>query len=369
MKSRVPQDECSQLRATGDVPAQSWAIERVPVRIGRKMVNARKPQDLDIWPEVSSKISDRDFQAFWIGESEDGFRAALRDHATGFLAPIINARVQKLSRRSLARLWAYYLLCEDPQRRMDARPVASLRKEFDSFIGPIRKEFDTRRGEFRAFLRETVPSEIEKLVMEASLSAQAAISRYLDTLGDAHWSTLRAAVRRGGTFYGSRHIDLPNDFALRFEEPVAEIWGKKLLQLIRKRTKTYAEDCVALIEDVLNWAKEKGARTSAKLIEALHEQIKAASQQLNAVGKELINETREEVKNRLFGAIRLPIRRRCGSDKRASDSPAFHRRKPRSRRSNSRATLSTRRAGAHSEPAPDQAAHSSTSMGFSPRGS
>ena len=187
----------------------------------------------------------------------------------------------------------------------------ALRKEFDSFIGPIRKEFDTRRGEFRAFLRETVPSEIEKLVMEASFSAQAAISRYLGTLGDAHWSTLRAAVRRGGTFYGSRHIDLPHDFALRFEEPVAEIWGKKLLQLIRKRTKTYAEDCVALIEDVLDWAKEKGARTSTRLIEALHEQIKTASQQLNAVGKELINETREEVKNRLFGAIRLPIRGRC----------------------------------------------------------
>ncbi|MBV8225359.1 MAG: DEAD/DEAH box helicase, partial [Verrucomicrobia bacterium] len=33
---------------------------------------------------------------------------------------------QASSKRSLARLWAYYLLCEDPQRRMDARPVATL---------------------------------------------------------------------------------------------------------------------------------------------------------------------------------------------------------------------------------------------------
>jgi hypothetical protein len=31
-----------------------------------------------------------------------------------------------LGRRSLARVWAHYLLCEDPQRRMDARQVATL---------------------------------------------------------------------------------------------------------------------------------------------------------------------------------------------------------------------------------------------------
>src|SRR5208283_368867 len=33
---------------------------------------------------------------------------------------------QALSKRSLARLWAHYLFCEDPQRRMDARQVATL---------------------------------------------------------------------------------------------------------------------------------------------------------------------------------------------------------------------------------------------------
>ena len=187
----------------------------------------------------------------------------------------------------------------------------ALRKELDSFLEPIRKEFYTRRGEFRAFLREAVPSEIEKLVIEASFSAQNAVRRYLDSLGDAHWATLKAAVRRGGTFDGSRHIDLPHDFALRFEEPVAEIWGKKLLQLIRKRTKTYAEDCISLVENVVDWARGNGARVNTKLVEAQYEQIKAASQQLNAVGKELINEMREEVKNRLVSSIRSPIRKRC----------------------------------------------------------
>src|SRR5215469_7174692 len=67
MKSKIPQDECSQLRATGHVPAQSWVIESVPVRIGRKRVGARKPLNLDIWPDISSEISDRGFQSFWTG--------------------------------------------------------------------------------------------------------------------------------------------------------------------------------------------------------------------------------------------------------------------------------------------------------------
>jgi GTP-binding protein EngB required for normal cell division len=160
----------------------------------------------------------------------------------------------------------------------------ALTEKLATFLEPVRKEFYTRRGEFRAFLRETVPSEIEKLVLEARDSARPGIRRYLNALEPAHWSTLRATVRRGGVFNGSRRIDLPHDFALRFEEPLAEIWGKKLLQLIRRRTKTYAQDCVALVEQVLAWATDQGARIKVTLIEAQRDQINADAQQLTAVG-------------------------------------------------------------------------------------
>lgn len=179
------------------------------------------------------------------------------------------------------------------------------------FLPEVRKEFHTRRGEFRAFLRETVPAEIKSLVSEARDSARVAIRRYLERLEPVHWATLRATVRRGGIFYGARQINLPHDFALRFEEPLAEIWGKKLLQLIRKRTKEYASDCVALVERVLDRAKDQGARVKTTLIEAQRDQINADAQQLTGVGKELIDELREEVKNRLIASIQPPIRRRC----------------------------------------------------------
>src|SRR5207244_1424856 len=116
------------------------------------------------------------------------------------------------------------------------------------FIEPHRKDFYSRQGAFREFLKNTIPQRIEALVKEASRKAEKDIDLYLASLRYAHWSTLRAAVRRGGTFHGSRHIDLPNDFALRFEEPIAEVWGKAILKEVRSKTKEFGDDCVDLVE-------------------------------------------------------------------------------------------------------------------------
>ena len=95
-------------------------------------------------------------------------------------------------------------------------------------------------------------------------------------------------MRRGGTFVGARHIDLPVDFALRFEEPVAEVWATKLLKEIRSTTNTFTEDCVSLVEEVALWAKGQGTRVSAAILDAQREGIKADSKKLTAVGKEMV---------------------------------------------------------------------------------
>src|SRR5260221_13412516 len=60
----MPQDISSRLRGTGHVPAPQWVIERVSVPIGKQRLEARKPADLTIWPDVSSGVSDRDVQKF-----------------------------------------------------------------------------------------------------------------------------------------------------------------------------------------------------------------------------------------------------------------------------------------------------------------
>ena len=108
-----------------------------------------------------------------------------------------------------------------------------------------------------------------------------------------------------------RRIDLPHDFTLRFEEPIAAVWGKAILKEIRLRTKEFAEDVVTLVEQIVSWAKEQGSRVQPQLAAALRDEIQADAKKLDTVGKEMVNELREEVKNQLIHRIEKPIREKC----------------------------------------------------------
>jgi hypothetical protein len=185
--------------------------------------------------------------------------------------------------------------------------------ELEAMMAPLRKEFLVRQGQFREFLKNTMPERIRALVGKAKESARAEIERYIRRLEDAHWSTLRAAVRREGTFYGSRHINLPDDFATMFVEPVADVWGKSIIQEIRKRTREFAGDCEKMIVSISDWCKAEGARVPPKLLDAQIEALRADIKQIDLAGKDIINGLREEVKNRLTGAIRKPIQNKCRS--------------------------------------------------------
>ena len=189
--------------------------------------------------------------------------------------------------------------------------AARLREEMTVFMEPLRKELHVRQGQFRAFLKKTVPQRIEDLVLAACGKAQADIHKYLLRLGHTHWATLRASVRRDGRFKGAADIDLLREFALRVEEPIAEAWSKKILSNIRKETKQYADDCVSLVATIVSWAKEQGARVKPRLVEAQYDAIKADAAKLDSVGRDMVTELREEVKNQLINAIDPPIRTGC----------------------------------------------------------
>ena len=92
----------------------------------------------------------------------------------------------------------------------------------------------------------------------AASTARRSIHGDLRKLQDANWRTLQAAVRREGTFYGARHINLPHDFALRFEEPVAEVWSRGILVEVRRETREFAEYQSLAVTQVLDWARAQG---------------------------------------------------------------------------------------------------------------
>jgi GTP-binding protein EngB required for normal cell division/uncharacterized protein (DUF4415 family) len=198
----------------------------------------------------------------------------------------------------------------------DARAIGEaerLREEITLFLEPLRGEYQTRQGAYREFLRETLAQTIRTEVAKASLLARKDIEAYLRPLRDVHWKTLQATVRRGGTFVNgmNRQIDLPNDFALRFEVPVADAWAKSTLKEIRRRTKEFAEDSIRLVEQVVTWAKAQGTRVQPRVVEAQRDAIRADVKALENVGRTMVDELRREVNARLVKRIESPIRRRC----------------------------------------------------------
>lgn len=192
-----------------------------------------------------------------------------------------------------------------------AEEAESLRRDLEGFMAPLRGELQRRQGAYRQFLKTGAPQRIRDLVGQSKLKASASISRYLRRLEGAHWATLKASVTRGGRFSGALQIDLPAEFALRFEEPIAEIWGKDILKSIRHETKNYAQSCVGIVEEVTNWALEQHARVQAKLIEAQRDLIRADAKRLETVGREMVKELRDDVRAQLIERIEGPIRKRC----------------------------------------------------------
>lgn len=197
------------------------------------------------------------------------------------------------------------------EERQAEGEINGFKQILEGFMAPLRREFDTRRGGFRNFLRKTIPSQIKAKVATASSVASKAIHGDLMKLQNAHWKTLQAAVRKEGTFYGSRHINLPHDFALRFEEPVAEVWSREILVDVRRETREFADYQSSAVTQVLDWARGQGIRVSTRLLEALVEAVKQHRQQVNAVGKEAVDDLRDKVRSELIKKIEGPIRHKC----------------------------------------------------------
>lgn len=241
-----------------------------------------------------------------------GLRAAISHVAQKCLTEQ-NRRCEETQQRFFGQLRARLevLSAQRSGERQAEEEISKFRQHLDDFITPVQREFDTRRGGFRNFLRKTIPALIEARVETASTKAQKDIHSDLRKLRDAHWKTLQAAVRKEGTFYGRRHINLPNDFALRFETPVAEVWSREILVDIRRETRDFADYQSSAVTQVLDWARGQGVTVSTRLLEAVVEAVKQHRQQVNAVGKEAVDDLRDKVRSELIKRIEGPIRQKC----------------------------------------------------------
>ena len=225
----------------------------------------------------------------------------------------VEARLQEATRsigkRTRAAVEVIRASWESDQRA--EAETEALRKELEGFLAPKKKELLVLRASYREFLRETMKSEIKSGVRKASADAKDEIVRKLRKYHDYHWSTLRAAVRKGGYFDGARTVNFPEDFAMTFEEYVVITWKDSILIPLRRRTKQLGDDYSSLVEEVVTWAKSQGARVNVKLVEALSQEIREQVKQFATVGREMVEDLRENVKQQLLREVEAKVRARC----------------------------------------------------------
>ena len=198
------------------------------------------------------------------------------------------------------------------QRTRAAEDAERLETALKPILAEKQEEYRARASSFRNFLDETVPAKIETLVFEAREVAEEEVGKYLRSLKGAHWRTLQAAVRRGGTFYGQRSINLPDDITGYFLEPMAAVWGQKLLKDIRRKTGELASDTEQMVIELCTWAKkEGGVSVKAETLQTQQDRISALAKQIKTVGKEAVDELRSTVKSELTATIREPIKNSC----------------------------------------------------------
>ena len=238
------------------------------------------------------------------------FRELARDYRARRGEQIAAASVD-FQRRARAALDLVRAAWEEGARA--EREALELREELEGFLAPRQRELDARQGAFREFLRQGIPTQIEAKVSEESQRAREDIARYLGKLHTMHWATLRATVRRGGAHVTNRgvHLDLPNELALRFEEPVAVVWSTHILTNLRKRTAELGEDYVAMVAEVVAWAQGEDARVQPRFVEALHESLAAQTKDLSSVGKEAVSDLKKKVRAQLHAQLVDRIRQRC----------------------------------------------------------
>jgi len=311
-------------RMRGQIKEQLSSIgnsDNETVREAREQARENILESLQIHPVSAPEyrkilLDDEDDRAFLTDLEQTGIptlQASLKALSEGERQNL-RRRIDEVSKRFSDNLHNELSIIEAQwkERTRAAEEAEKLADALEQFMGPKQKEYDLRVGGFREFLEETVQAEIRGLVLEARKVAETEVSYYLYGLQNAHWATLRAAVRRGGTFYGSRPISLPDDIANYFQEPMAAVWGQKLLKGIRKRTKDLSSDIAEMVQEICEWAIENGgAQINKTLLENQQTRISNQANQMNQVGKEAVDELRALVKQKLREAIRKPIENAC----------------------------------------------------------
>lgn len=188
--------------------------------------------------------------------------------------------------------------------------LAELRGAIDAVIAPAADELKPRLGALRERLRGTIPKVIENEVERAIRAADKGIRDYLRGLQELHWATLQATIRRGGVWVRSRPIDLPNELALRFEEPLAVAWNRGVVGTLRNSLKEFSTDIGRLLGKVVTWAGTQAGLDVAH-VQRFRSDVEAEVASLASRGEVAAADLTKLAKQQLQAGIQHEIRAAC----------------------------------------------------------
>lgn len=293
------------------------------INVARTQVRDRLLQDLRVYPVSAPeyrklRADDEEDRPFLTDERQSGIPILIEgicDLASRH-RELLNSKIDEARQRLIESLCNELSIVHSTwsSEQRVAEELEKLREELNAFLEPKQREYDTRLGSFREFLEATVEDKIAKLVEDARRVAEKELNGYLRGLKEVHWATLRAAARRKGTWIhgNGRAIDLPNDIAGYFQEPMAAVWSQELLVDIRKRTGNLGKDISAIVSEIVEWAKKNaGDQLQSERLELQKRRVEQQMDQLNVVGREAVDELRQVVKGKLFAEIYYPIQKKC----------------------------------------------------------
>lgn len=312
IRARMRSDLQNQLN---NIWLSSDQITEARKKVAENLMNTLRVHPISAPEYVRLLAEDEDDKSFLQNTKQSGvpdFVKSLQQLAAE-RNEVINRRVAERAILFHTRLLTQLQIIEaqwESTARADEK-AKKLRNELTLFLEPRRNELLLRQGAFHSFLSSEVPQQIKSLVRIARTEASTSIVKYMGKLENTHWATLRASVVRGGIYNGSRDINLPNEFALRFEEPVANAWSKEILRDIRAHTRDYGKDCLALACEVKGWADRHSEGGEFKEATIQYEDLVTNAKKLESVGKDSAREMRDEVRAKLVPEIEKRIKQKC----------------------------------------------------------
>ena len=316
MKARIQSEVALHLRHSMDDTESDYVLKSLTDGMSVHCVSAEEFRKL-LAGDTDDPARIQDASQSGIPDVRAELARLVKSQDQALRARVVDASDQFVD-RVLRSVETVRLECSDTGR--SRRAIKKLRKELDRFLddtsdGP-RRLLRSYQASFQQFLDKETSERILEVVREACLQAERSMKRYLRDLGFVHWSTLRATVRRGGTFVtGSAwKIDLPNEFAMRLEEALAIRWSKDVLGLIRDRALDYGKQCTLCIERVVAWGEEQeDTRIEPERVRALMAELSAGQPDIEAALNAALKKGSDLVRERLLEELLSRVAEKCAA--------------------------------------------------------